>query len=354
MLKIKFDLANQLFKSESYSGAIKVLDDIIRTLPEESLEDVYILKGECYIKINEIDEAIKCYHNAISHNSEINLPYTRLLDSYRLTRNLEAGKKVVNDSLRNLPLDPIIHFHIGLFYFELDYIESSVVYFLTAFHQGKNNDALYYLGAINIQFRHFENAKSYLDIYLREEPKGQLAKYAYYQRAIGLNNLNDFEGFKSNLIEASNLGLKEATNILNDKSVFGYVVSDKSDISDFESHTSKKLFELFEISKDEYPDNYRINPISMDIFKLSFYKAGLEPYDFLQAGRLSSFDSTILDKRLKHATLFRGLNESVFKTCKGIYKKELPDNAVSFKAAESSVNLMSDEISKRLILIENE
>lgn len=96
----------RLYRDGKYEEAIKYLDDA-------SLDDniaaagVYTLKGDCYVNLEQYDQAIKCYNKAISkadENPEI-VPFVLIKEAniYRAQKNFAAEVKCYKTIIDEYP-----------------------------------------------------------------------------------------------------------------------------------------------------------------------------------------------------------------------------------------------------------
>lgn len=104
--RAKVEMGIRLFNDGKYEEAIKYLDDA-------SLDDniaaagVYTLKGDCYVNLEQYDQAIKCYNKAISkadENPEI-VPFVLIKEAniYRAQKNFAAEAKCYKTIIDEYP-----------------------------------------------------------------------------------------------------------------------------------------------------------------------------------------------------------------------------------------------------------
>lgn len=83
-------VAGHLYKDGKYQEALNYLDKA--DLNSERLEaGIYLLKGDCYANLNKLDDALKCYHEALrkADNNPAIVPYVML----KLANVYRAQKK---------------------------------------------------------------------------------------------------------------------------------------------------------------------------------------------------------------------------------------------------------------------
>lgn len=174
----------------------------------------YRERANCLKHLQRYNEAIQDYFKVYNSVQDDITLIIAIVDTHRLAKKFEFAKNMAYAGMLLAPLNSEIYLYRGLTFLDENKFEFGISDLLAGLGlNNKDGNIIYSIAQAFHRMNMFKEAIIYYTKYINEI-NGIYTPYAYYNRGIQHNELNDFETFKMDIFKSAELGFDQAKQVI--------------------------------------------------------------------------------------------------------------------------------------------